>query len=273
MSNTLYLASKNRGCFSKKLAFTLIELLVVIAIIAILAAILFPVFARARENARRASCMSNMKQIGLGMMQYVQDYDETMPGACIDMPTGRRSWQFTIFPYTKSAQLYVCPSNTAGTLPLAGNYEAINGQAIRRSYAANASDNNTYTNIGGTTPMSIIGTNPVRVAQIADTAQTIQLMEISWDQPFGFSHEVDSTFANITSPGFTVPFAFKGHLGTTTFLFCDGHVKALKPLATVTGTNMWNVEEPNSVAANGTTSTAMPAPLQGALAAWQTFAS
>jgi prepilin-type N-terminal cleavage/methylation domain-containing protein len=59
--------------------FTLIELLVVIAIIAILAAILFPVFARARENARRASCQSNLKQIGLGIMQYTQDYDERMP--------------------------------------------------------------------------------------------------------------------------------------------------------------------------------------------------
>ncbi|RYG63911.1 DUF1559 domain-containing protein, partial [bacterium] len=64
---------------SRKGAFTLIELLVVIAIIAILAAILFPVFGRARENARRSSCLSNMKQIGLGMMQYTQDYDEKFP--------------------------------------------------------------------------------------------------------------------------------------------------------------------------------------------------
>ncbi len=64
---------------SKRFAFTLIELLVVIAIIAILAAILFPVFARARENARRSSCQSNLKQIGLGVMQYIQDYDEKYP--------------------------------------------------------------------------------------------------------------------------------------------------------------------------------------------------
>lgn len=65
----------------KRKAFTLIELLVVIAILAILASILFPVFARARENARRASCLSNMKQLGLAMMMYVQDYDECYPNA------------------------------------------------------------------------------------------------------------------------------------------------------------------------------------------------
>ncbi|HEX9996937.1 MAG TPA: DUF1559 domain-containing protein [Abditibacterium sp.] len=86
--------------------FTLIELLVVIAIIAILSAILFPVFGRARENARRSSCQSNLKQIGLAMVQYSQDYDSWTPGSVND----DRSWVNRVFPYVKSAQLFSCPS-------------------------------------------------------------------------------------------------------------------------------------------------------------------
>ena len=101
---------------NQKSAFTLIELLVVIAIIAILAAILFPVFARARENARRSSCQSNLKQIGLGFMQYTQDYDEKFPlrhhdpssnSSALANSTG--AW-VQLQPYIKSQQVYQCPS-------------------------------------------------------------------------------------------------------------------------------------------------------------------
>jgi len=91
-------------------AFTLIELLVVIAIIAILAAILFPVFARARENARRASCMSNLKQMGLSMMMYVQDYDETFPARYFANNPTQYWWQL-LQPYAKSVQVFHCPSS------------------------------------------------------------------------------------------------------------------------------------------------------------------
>lgn len=130
---------------SQRRAFTLIELLVVIAIIAVLAAILFPVFGRARENARRTSCLSNLKQIGLGMLQYTQDFDDMvppkwrgsdpgvvpatcsqqtdsgLPGSTMLVSAGNTvngqaafpciSWMDLISPYIKSRQLFVCPSN------------------------------------------------------------------------------------------------------------------------------------------------------------------
>src|ERR1700716_2133138 len=89
--------------------FTLIELLVVIAIIAILAAILFPVFAQAREKARQASCLSNLKQLGLAEMQYVQDYDEKFSGSYQNSPAGRIYYPELIFPYTKNTGIYFCP--------------------------------------------------------------------------------------------------------------------------------------------------------------------
>src|SRR5262245_34459210 len=94
--------------------FTLIELLVVIAIIALLAAILFPVFARARENARKSSCLNNMKQITLALNQYAQDYDEMLPAGCVNSGNG---WAMATVPYIKSVQIMACPSDgTASTV-------------------------------------------------------------------------------------------------------------------------------------------------------------
>jgi len=112
--------------------FTLIELLVVIAIIAILAAILFPVFAKAREKARQSSCLSNMKQVSLSFMQYVQDYDERFCGSgttfadpypygyWIRKTTGASSWDVTngaLAPYVKNSQVFICPSRRADPIP------------------------------------------------------------------------------------------------------------------------------------------------------------
>jgi prepilin-type N-terminal cleavage/methylation domain-containing protein/prepilin-type processing-associated H-X9-DG protein len=102
----------------RRRSFTLIELLVVIAIIAILAAILFPVFAKAREKARQSSCTSNVKQITLGMIQYVQDYDERFPyyGYGSSTVDPWIYWPHQLQPYIKNWQVYGCPSNQyAGT--------------------------------------------------------------------------------------------------------------------------------------------------------------
>jgi len=105
--------------------FTLIELLVVIAIIAILAAILFPVFAKAREKARQTSCLSNVKQIGLGFMMYAQDYDETLPPGRVNagLP-GDYWWYDCLVPYMKNTQILNCPSKR--TIPVGYGYSYSN---------------------------------------------------------------------------------------------------------------------------------------------------
>jgi prepilin-type N-terminal cleavage/methylation domain-containing protein/prepilin-type processing-associated H-X9-DG protein len=110
----------------KRTGFTLIELLVVIAIIAILAAILFPVFAQAREQARAATCTSNTRQIGMATMMYAQDYDETMPlfyAYNTKAPNGERAWagdplhkgvEVLLAPFTKNTQIFRCPDDNGG---------------------------------------------------------------------------------------------------------------------------------------------------------------
>jgi prepilin-type N-terminal cleavage/methylation domain-containing protein/prepilin-type processing-associated H-X9-DG protein len=127
---------------SQRRGFTLIELLVVIAIIAILAAILFPVFSRARENARRTSCQSNLKQIGLGYMQYSQDFDGWSPGSvtfydptAADEAKRGTSWPTTIFPYVKSTQVFACPSGETEKIK-----RAIMGPSSTRTYCGLSSD-------------------------------------------------------------------------------------------------------------------------------------
>jgi prepilin-type N-terminal cleavage/methylation domain-containing protein/prepilin-type processing-associated H-X9-DG protein len=106
----------------RRSGFTLIELLVVIAIIAILASILFPVFARAREKARQSSCLSNEKQIGIAILMYAEDYDETLPrfnfgAVMVGGSPQNQTWARVIAPYVKNTQIFQCPSKkTTGWL-------------------------------------------------------------------------------------------------------------------------------------------------------------
>jgi prepilin-type N-terminal cleavage/methylation domain-containing protein/prepilin-type processing-associated H-X9-DG protein len=121
------MSSKN----ASKHAFTLIELLVVIAIIAILASILFPVFAQAREKARQTSCLSNMKQLGTALMMYSQDYDESYPVGVLDPVTPialnyGRGWAGTIQPYVKNAQIFRCGSDSTASALATDNVTVLN---------------------------------------------------------------------------------------------------------------------------------------------------
>lgn len=216
-------------------AFTLIELLVVIAIIAILAAILFPVFARARENARRSSCQSNLKQIGLGILQYTQDYDEKFPGRAIG-PSEANSWRRIIFPYVKSTQLFACPSNTGNATLARDSDPTVMSTAgllttdpkFPVSYACNGTDDMSGYG-GGTAPMAY--NKGASLAQLGDPSRTLLVTEVgpTW---------IYSEF-NIGTAGSAY---FPGHLGQVNYLFTDGHVKSLKPSATA-NPNMWNMED------------------------------
>ncbi|HEX8550990.1 MAG TPA: DUF1559 domain-containing protein [Abditibacteriaceae bacterium] len=202
----------------KKSGFTLIELLIVIAIIAILASILFPVFGRARENARRSSCSSNLKQIGLGVQQYTQDYDERYPMK--NQATDVR-WNQAIQPYVKATQLFACPSNPLNKT----NNANANGSypAIPTSYAPNSRFIDA--DYGHSLAEANEPTIKILVGEIAQ--ETWHDFGSSWwDNATTFSDA-------LTGSGFA------GHLGTSNYLFADGHVKALKPTATMTPINMY----------------------------------
>ena len=183
-------------------AFTLVELLVVIAIIAILAAILFPVFARARENARRSSCQSNLKQLGTGIMQYTQDYDERFPlGITVIMGDYSTSLEL-IQPYIKSIQVAICPSDS-GT-PDVNLY-------LTGTVALSYSGNQKITTAYGLDPS--VPPPPPSLAQIKQSAR----LPLMWD-------------AINLAPAPPLPNVkvARRHFDGANCLFVDGHVKWLK---------------------------------------------
>lgn len=226
--------------------FTLIELLVVIAIISILAAILFPVFARARENARKAACMSNLKQIGLGVMMYTQDYDETFPAAeMMNNPTAM--WYQVIDPYVKSKQVFVCP--TAGKTSFSGSYgwnlmgtgigaSTFNGFGYRSDDTNNI--NNWRTPSGGA----------LKLAAIDEPSTTIVITD-----PASNGYANNGLFANGGANIGFMPVLHGGQVGPFSggtvavaaggggnYLFADGHVKFLNASQSFCS-NKWNVNK------------------------------
>lgn len=203
--------------------FTLIELLVVIAIIAILAAILFPVFAKAREKARQSSCLSNVKQLATAAMMYVQDFDEIFFPRYTTTAIGQINWinvpgnPCLLDPYVKNSQIYMCPSQTFTTTP---------GYA----YDVNL--------ISGT----------VAMAKIATPADMLLIVDNTWTGgPWAYlpSQGVNNWGANFANPPGTcatsnpvltwgVNSPYGRHNEGVNLCFCDGHAKWVRPLV------LWN---------------------------------
>ena len=224
----------------KRSAFTLIELLVVIAIIAILAAILFPVFARARENARRSSCQSNLKQIGLGVLQYTQDYDEKFPMWAA--PGNQEGFWPVLQPYLKSTQIYQCPSENNGppNAPING------GSGNYTDYAFNL-------NLGwrGNDNLGLNGNRPLNQAALTQSALTVMALDSNNGDGSNWASGCSGT--DCTTAGFASGMSgAQRHLETQNTLFCDGHVKSLKGASASTSAVIYNTCTPS--AAGGQTS-------------------
>jgi prepilin-type N-terminal cleavage/methylation domain-containing protein len=231
---------------SRREGFTLIELLVVIAIIAILAAILFPVFAQAREKARQTSCMNNEKQIGTGLYTYLNDWDDTYPmnrfpttvalksNASGDLQPTWYNWKRALYSYVKGVNVYLCPSNDkawgpsgCGGCPSGDESNCANGPYknnkdlwLPNGYVLNGGFYHESAPFDGTIM------HPREMGEIKDPSNLIFLLESDERCPdLG-----DWAYADIfVHPGAKV----------TNFLFSDTHAKAMKPSRTFSPKEMW----------------------------------
>lgn len=226
-------------------AFTLLECLVVIAVLCFLAAIMLPVVNRSREAANRATCQGNLREIGLALRQYAEDHNQRLPARLMGKDSGQgetNSWRRVIGPYLEDTSVFSCPSNEFASIIALDNFAP-------RSYVCNGN----HTNIGGTAPMAL---------NTFDVAEGKTLFRIARPEETILVAEGNTQYSEATV-GFAPPvFAndmFQGHLGNCNFLFADGHVKAMKPIATGSPKNFWSIEN-DGIA---------PATLLDLLSAWQ----
>jgi prepilin-type N-terminal cleavage/methylation domain-containing protein/prepilin-type processing-associated H-X9-DG protein len=210
--------------------FTLIELLVVIAIIAILAAILFPVFARAREKARQSNCLSNTKQLALATLMYVQDYDEMIPYDDLDYngsgaeDAGDGTWRGMIRPYCKNSQLFMCPSKKLTSNVFDGRW---NDFGMNAGYAMNVC----HWASGSPTPPY-----GQALARVEDGASCVLFLESDGTHSIG-QESNDRGW----QPGSTYG---KRHNDGSNYAFVDGHAKWMKPgdVDKTTGDSLMSIE-------------------------------
>lgn len=239
-------------------AFTLIELLVVIAIIAILAAILFPVFAQAREKARQTSCLSNQKQITTAMIQYVQDYDETL-AAVWTVPNeawfgaNMTTWVRGVMPYCKSLELFKCPNTGDDWEVWSGQYFHIGNIQYWPNYGFNYQYLSKHqAGVPGSTDPWYYRMRPL--AEIVAPAETVLFVDTTEtpatgpgagtitmvaDPPDGYTSPNTLGWGGWGNDGSLGPYgnANARHSKGMNTSFADGHVKWMRPEALAAGTN------------------------------------
>jgi prepilin-type N-terminal cleavage/methylation domain-containing protein/prepilin-type processing-associated H-X9-DG protein len=235
---------------SRRIGFTLIELLVVIAIIAILAAILFPVFAAAREKARQTSCLSNEKQIGLGLIQYSQDNDEMLVKAWYgnggynpsdpNPATVKYKWMDAIYPYVKSTQVFSCPDfNDDLHQGMTGKFVSFNNLTAPDdthygSYAINAVywDGNLNDNGVSAPAASMGGTTSLTLSQLAHPATTAWVADGEGSYQFDWPNVNPPVVNSGSTPSWGQ--SYRGdncaarHTRYVNIVWCDGHAKSMK---------------------------------------------